>query len=192
MALGWQVKTPAAHFSSFSASLVACSIWSCSAPGTPASTSRSLSLRPSPSSSSLAATVTLCPFEPGNGSHHSDSGAESSTASFGSISGSPVNSRLACARSDIVTLYVKRPSITASSAARACTIFGVTLRCWQNFRSRHLLSMDSFSWLLSGKYVLYFAVKTVSAHAGAFLKQMFLRPQPMLHFMPEPAPAPNS
>jgi hypothetical protein len=37
-----------------------------------------------------------------------------------------VNSRLACARSDIVTLYVKRPSITASSADRACIIFGVT------------------------------------------------------------------
>src|ERR1017187_2431609 len=93
----------------------------------PSSTSLSLSLRPSSSSSALGATSTLCPVEPGTGSQRSDSGTESNMASFGSTSESPVNSRLACSQSDFDTSGAERPLMTASSTARSCTIFRVTV-----------------------------------------------------------------
>ena len=93
----------------------------------PSATSLSLSLRPSSSSSALGATGTLCPVEPGAGSQRSDSGADSRIASFGSMSGSPVNSRLACSQSDFDTSCAERPLMTASSTARSRTILLVTV-----------------------------------------------------------------
>ncbi len=51
------------------------------------------------------------PAEPGNGSQRSDSGADSSSSSFGSISDLPVSSRLACSQSDFEASCAARPSI---------------------------------------------------------------------------------
>src|SRR5690348_9598171 len=93
----------------------------------PSSTSRSLSLRPSSSSSSPEATDTLCPVAPGTGSQRSDSGADSRISSFESGFESPVNSRLACSRSDFDASWAERPLMIASSTARSRTISRVTV-----------------------------------------------------------------
>ena len=69
----------------------------------------------------------VAPVEAGTGSQRSDSGADSSASCFGSVSGSPVNSRWACSRSDLDASCAQRPLMTVSSMARARTIARVTV-----------------------------------------------------------------
>jgi len=86
-------------------------------------------------------------FVPGRAGHRSqrsDSGAIQGLASFGSVSDSPVNSRLACSQSDFDTSCAERPLMTASSTARSRTILRVTVPRPAEFSVRHLPSVICF------------------------------------------------
>ena len=73
---------------------------------------------------------------------------DSSAASFESVSGSPVNSRLACSQSAFDASCAERPLMTASSTARSRTIFRVTVPRPAEFS----VKTPSFSGFVIGQY----------------------------------------